>query len=236
MPDALLKSRLLLHASHSVQLARPTMRLPTYVFHLAEEANWPSIEQHGLLPARSLLERAFPQHSDLHSQHRPKHTILPTGVHIRDQGPMPARALAACLVGMTPPQWYALINAHVFFWLEPDRLNRQRAACAARPQVVATVRTADLLAHFAEVAYVTPFNTGYALRKPARRSQATLVPYTTWLGSGWTSEAQSVGGTPRARTHPPAELLIRGPIFQFRRLVHSVVRLPPGASFEPRAA
>jgi hypothetical protein len=61
------------------------------------------------------------------------HAELPTGVQIRDQRPMPSAALEACLVGLTLAEWYALINARVFFWFDPDRLNRQRAACEPRP-------------------------------------------------------------------------------------------------------
>jgi hypothetical protein len=120
---------------------------------------------------------------------------------------------------MGPHQWYDLINAHVFFWLDSSRLNRQRAACGTRPQVVAVVRTADLLARHVEIAYVTPFNVGYALRKPARRSEATLVPYNTWVTSGWATEAEVTGSMRGPSSHPPAELLIRGPIPHFGRLV-----------------
>ena len=34
------------------------MNLPRQVYHLAEEANWPSIERLGLLPASELIVRA----------------------------------------------------------------------------------------------------------------------------------------------------------------------------------
>jgi hypothetical protein len=203
------------------------VQLPKYAFHLAEEANWPSIERHGLLPARMLLAQAYPANSTVHLQQRPVHVVLPTGVHIRDQRPMPARALASCLIGMGPHQWYDLINAHVFFWLDSSRVNRQRAACRSRPQVVAVVRTADLLARHAEIAYVTPFNVGHALRKPALRSKATLVPYNTWVTSGWAIEAEVTGRNPRPSSHPPAELLIRGPIPHFARLVKYLVKHQP---------
>lgn len=212
------------------------MQLPEHVFHIAEASNWPSIERQGLLPADALLERAHPGEVALARKHRPKHTVLPTGVHIRDQAPMPEKALASCLVGMVPPQWYALVNAHVFFWLDPRRLNRQRAACGPRPQVVATVRTADLLSHHGKAVYVTPFNIGYALRKPARRGVATLVPYATWLESGWSTETAAMGGSVRSRAHAPAELLVRGPISAFLSMVCSVTRLEPGSQFVPSDA
>jgi len=217
---------------------RKPLRLPEYVYHLAEEANWPAIERHGLLPAESLIRNAYsagPAGLNLNRAQRPNHTVLPTGVHLRDQKPMPAKALTSCLVGLTPPQWYALINAHVFFWLDAERLNRQRAACAARPQVVAVVSTADLLGPFAHAAFLTPFNSGFALRRPARRSEASLVPYHVWSLSGWLTETEATGRKPRSRGHPPAELLVRGPVPRFERFVKSVVTLPPGEFFLPDA-
>jgi len=212
------------------------MQLPKYVYHLADEANWPSIEKRGLLPAEALISEAQatgPDGRSLTRAHRPKHTVLSTGVHLRDQKPMPPKALASCLVGLTPPQWYALVNAHVFFWFEPERLNRQRAACEARPQVVAIVRTAELLEQYAHATFLTPFNIGFALRKPARRSEASLVPYKVWTSSGWLTETQAAGSRPRSRTHRPAELLVRGPVPGFGRFVKSVVKLPAGKPFVP---
>lgn len=215
------------------------MQLPEHVYHLAEEANWPAIEEQGLLPADMLISNALSAGVaafNLKSVQRPRHTVLPTGVHLRDQKPMPAAALASCLIGLTPPEWYALVNAHVFFWLDPDRLNRQRVACGARPQVVAVVHTATLLEHFAHIAFLTPFNIGYALRKPAKRGEATLVPYDVWASSGWHTETRATGGKLRSRKHRPAELLIRGPVSGLERFVQSVVKLPAGKLFVPNDA
>jgi hypothetical protein len=104
------------------------MKLPDHVYHLAEAANWASIQRHGLLSASKPLDKA--DHNRLEQAQRLEHTKLPTGVHIRDQRPLPPAALASCLVGLTPAQWYAQINSRIFFWLDPNRLNRQRRAAA----------------------------------------------------------------------------------------------------------
>jgi hypothetical protein len=56
---------------------------------------------------------------------------------------------------MDPADWYAMVNARVFFWLDPERLNRQRAACEPRPQVVMVVDTAALVASYEEQVSVT---------------------------------------------------------------------------------
>ena len=124
------------------------MKLPNTVYHLAEESNWPSIERDGLLSASKLLDAAglaWADRARMERAQRLAHTELPTGVQIRDQRPMPPATLEACLVGLTPAEWYALINARVFFWFDPDRLNLQRAACEPRPQVVLAVDTAKLV-------------------------------------------------------------------------------------------
>ena len=211
------------------------MNLPCHVYHLAEEANWPSIERLGLLPATELIVRAGLSGADrdrLERSQRAGHTILPDGVAIRDQRPMPPAALRACLVGMDPADWYALVNARVFFWLDPDRLNRQRAACKARPQVVLTVDADGLVRDYGHLAEVSPINSGNARRRPARRGAATFVPYAAWVKSGWASEAAALGTNERKRTHPPAELTIVGAVPDAKRYVLSATRLGAGEWFE----
>jgi hypothetical protein len=211
------------------------MNLPRHVYHLAEEANWPSIERLGLLPASELIVRAGLNGADrdrLERSQRADHSILPDGVAIRDQRPMPPASLRACLIGMDPADWYALVNARVFFWLDPDRLNRQRAACKARPQVVLTVDADGLVRDYGHLAEVSPINSGNARRLPARRGAATFVPYAAWVESGWASEAAALGTKERKRSHPPAELTILGAVPDAMRYVLSVTRLGAGERFE----
>jgi hypothetical protein len=211
------------------------MNLPRHVYHLAEEANWPSIRRLGLLPATELIARAGLSGADrdrLERSQRADHTILPDGVAIRDQRPMPATALRTCLVGMDPAEWYALINARVFFWLDADRLNRQRAACNARPQVALTVDAVGLVRDYGHVAAVSPITSGNARRRPARRGLATFVPYASWVESGWASEAAALGTKERSRSRRPAELTIFGAVPDAMRFVLSATRLAPGERFE----
>ena len=185
--------------------------LPPAIYHLAEAANWSSIQQHGLLSTSALLDLSGLQGSErmlIERQQRTQHVVLANGVLIRDQTPMPPTALEHCLHGMTPSEWYALLNARIFFWLEKDRLNRMLKANRARPQIVMVLDTARLLAAYAEQITLTPFNTGNARRKPALRSRQTFVPYKTWLESRWASEAQALGIHVRPKSHKPAELTI----------------------------
>jgi hypothetical protein len=182
----------------------------TRVYHLAEADNWPSIQVHGLLSAQALLQLAGNTEADRHRvmRHRVSRTVLSNGTVVRDQGPMPPAALQRCLRGMTPAEWYALLNAKVFFWVDADRLNRHLRACRHHPQVVMVLDATRLLGRYAPRTAVSPFNTGNARRRPAPRGRETFVPYATWLESGWEREASGLGTSARSRSHPPAELTV----------------------------
>lgn len=211
-------------------------RLPERVYHLAEASNWPAIQREGLHCASALMDRAGLTGVDRRrweQEQRPIHSALPNGAWIRDQKPMPPKALARCLVGMRPAQWYALINGRVFFWIDPERLNRQRAACSSRPQVVLTLDALRLADAYADRVALTPFNTGYALRQPAMRGAATFVPYRTWLVSGWDTEAAQVRTRKRSRSHPPVEFTISGSIPDILDFVIVTRALVPGQAFVP---
>ena len=211
------------------------MQLPS-LYHMAEAANWPAIQRDGLHCASTLLDRAGIIGEDrerLEKRQRLTHTELPNGVQLRDQRPMPPAALANCLIDITPSEWYVLINARVFFWLDPARLNRQRAACNPRPQVVLTVDASKLVAAYAETIAVTPINTGNARRRPARRGAATFVSYAAWGTSAWASEAASLGTPVRPSSHLPVELTVAGSIPDIMQFVVGVQQLAPGQLFTP---
>lgn len=208
----------------------------TSLYHMAEAANWPAIQRDGLHCASTLLDLAGligEERERLEKQQRLTHTELPNGVQLRDQRPMPPAALATCLIGIVPSEWYALINARVFFWLDPARLNRQRAACNPRPQVVLTVDASKLVAAYAEKIAVTPINSGNARRRPARRGAATFVPYAAWATSAWASEAASLGNPVRPPSHQPVELTVAGSIPDLMQFVVGVQHLAPGQLFTP---
>lgn len=208
----------------------------TSLYHMTEAANWPAIQRDGLHSASTLLDLAGivgENRERLEKQQRLTHTELPNGVQLRDQRPMPPAALATCLIGLVPSEWYTLINARVFFWLDPARLNRQRAACDPRPQVVLTVDARKLVAAYAEKIAVTPINTGNARRRPARRGAATFVPYTAWVTSAWASEAASLDTPVRPSSHPPVELTVAGSIPDIMQFVVDVQHLAEGQLFTP---
>jgi hypothetical protein len=215
-------------------MASGDTKLPAYVLHLAEAANWPSIQRHGLLSTRTLLDLAGVQGeagARFEREHRPNHILLPNGIHVRDQKPMPPQALARCLIGMSPADWYQLLNAKVFFWLDADRVNRQRGACSSRPQVVLVVDAQHLLARHAERTALSPINSGNARRKPAIRGRNTFVPYAAWSETRWASEATGLGTRRRPRGHRPVELTVAGGVPDIMDMVVRVQRLEPWESF-----
>lgn len=211
------------------------MKLPDRIYHLAEAANWPSIQRQGLLSADRLMDVAGLSRSDrdrLRRTQRLAHSELRNGVQIRDQCPMPPTALAQCLCDMEPADWYALVNARVFFWLNVNRLNRQKAACEPRPQVVMAVDTAALVATYEKRVAVTPINTGNARRKPARRGSATFVPLAEWARSGWASEAAALSIPLRRKSHQPVELTVIDAVPDILRFVVGIFAIPAGQPFD----
>ena len=214
------------------------MNVSPFVYHLAEAENWRSIRRNGLFSTRALLDRTGidgSMRAVIEREHRPQRTILPNGLIIRDQKPMPPATLERCLVGLTVTQWYELLNSKVFFWFDIERLNRQRRACDSFPQVVLKVATDRLLDRYAAQTAFTPINSGNARRKPALRGAATFVPYSTWVKTAWLSEAQGLGVRPRPRGHPPVELTVADSLLDVMDFVVSVRYLAPG-SFYPKSS
>jgi hypothetical protein len=217
----------------SVPFGAADWPLPDQAFHLADVENWPAIQRSGLHSTAALIARdglrgraALP-----FARYRDGSMRLPSGAVIRDQRPMQPAALLRCLDdGLTPDDWYRLVNRKVFFWLDVARLNRHLAACRARPQLVIAVDLRALVARHGGRACVTPFNVGNARRRPASRGHRTFVPLEAWLAGRWASEA-APGGVPRARSHPPAELAIEGAVPDLMALVVGATQMPPGARY-----
>jgi hypothetical protein len=192
--------------------------LPSKVFHVVDAANWASIQQNGLLSTDALLRRGkFP--IEIESQvrgYRRSGIELPDGTYIRDQSPMPPTALSKCLdADLQPSDWYTLINEHVFFWIDQNRVERHCQALRRRRQIIMIFNAASLVAAYKSVAYVTPFNIGSATRKPAQRGLRTLVPVAQWCESGWAREALP-NIQPRRTRHKPSELIIRQGVLDWK--------------------
>ncbi len=205
-------------------------QLPPIIYHLTPATNWPFIKQRGLLSTQALLDLA-PLSDDererIGQHHRVGQVVLPNGVVVNHQKPMSPSVLARCLHGITPTQWYILLNSKVFFWLDTERLNRLRRASLMLPHVVLLVDAQALLVQYAERVTLTPINTGNARRQPAQRSRATFVPYATWATSGWASETEPLSTRPRPRSHRPVELTVAYAVPDVMDFVVEVRHLAP---------
>jgi hypothetical protein len=178
------------------------MRQIDRLYHLAEEANVPSILAHGLLSTERLLELTDMPERDragfLRTHRRQNHSLA-DGVTVRDQVPMPPSALARALDdGLEPGDWYALLNSFVFLWPDRDRMERQWRACGGRPQRILVFDANALFERFGAHSFLSPINSGNAMRAAARRGRETFVPYPKWREHGWPT---------RPRSHRPAEVL-----------------------------
>jgi hypothetical protein len=204
------------------------MRVIETAYHLVDASNWASVQKHGLMSARLLMEVCGGIEPGAYRNHRPNSQRLASGLLIRDQRPMPPKALTRCLAsGLTPEDWFELLNSKVFFWLDLERLNRQRLACGPSPQVALIVNASRLLMKYNDLATVTPINTGNARRSPALRNFTTFVPYKRWLIDRWADE-NIPGVRPRPRNHRPVELTISEAVPDILDYVIAVVPLSSG--------
>ncbi|MBA2678485.1 MAG: DUF4433 domain-containing protein [Ktedonobacteraceae bacterium] len=206
------------------------MFIQNHIYHLTHADNLPSIQRHGLLSAQALLDLAGADKEEqqrINQHQRPTSLALPNGTLLNDQKPMPSSALERCLHGMTPAQWYTLLNSKVFFWFDIERLNRLRKVLLTTPQIVLIVDTQRLLARYSDSVSLSPINTGNARRQPALRGLSTFVPYTTWLQSGWASEANTLGTRSRPKSHQPVELTVTGSVPDIMDFVIDIHKLEP---------
>lgn len=153
------------------------------LYHMAEAGAWPSIEKHGLLSTLALLD--FYQvngekRCTILSHHRPKSVKITHPQHgaavIRDQKPMRESALRTCLRGMTPQQWYEMLNGRVFFWVSAERVRTLLNARAYRNRehTVITVETSAFLARYADRTFLSPINSGSTIYNPRERGDGTF--------------------------------------------------------------
>lgn len=166
------------------------------LYHMAFEGSWPSIKRHGLLSTSALLDLYGVQgdaRERIESRHRPESVRIEHpkygAAYIRDQKPMSDRGLQRALLdGLTPSDWYRLLNRRVFFWVSEDRLRTMMNARAYRGlrKTILTVDTAPLLKRHARRVELAPINSGATKPFPRSRGSQTFLPldrypYQSWL-------------------------------------------------------
>lgn len=154
------------------------------LFHMAHDGAWPSVRDHGLMSAEGLVDAYGVMGEDraaLLSRRRPDSVPLAAeglpGAVLRDQKPMSDLSLSKCLDdGLTPSQWYELLNSRSFFWLSRQRVWKLLKARAYRdaPQTVLTIDTAGLVAAHRDRIWLSPINSGFSMLKATRRGNGTF--------------------------------------------------------------
>jgi hypothetical protein len=150
-----------------ISLERIAELHPT-LYHMAEFGTWESIGKHGLLSTTALLDlfgMSGPERNSIEACRRQSPIEIGdprTGkAVIRDQRPMSDSKLAGCLRdGLTPSDWYRILNCKVFFWLTEKRLLTLMGAYADYEHLVLEVDTAELLKRYPTKVMLTPMNTG----------------------------------------------------------------------------
>ena len=158
------------------------------LYHMAEASMWPSIQRHGLLSTSTLLDLygvAGAERKRIEHTRRPDFISVTHARHgqvlIRDQKPMSDATLAPVLDdGMTPAEWYALLNERVFFWVNETRLKGLLAAYRHRENLVLVLDTATVMARHAAQTTLSPINSGYSRRWAVRRGRETFQSIAAW--------------------------------------------------------
>lgn len=155
------------------------------LYHMAEVGTWASIRNNGLLSTTALLdlyEIEGPERFEIESAHRRQSRIITHEFYepavIRDQKPLREASLIECLVGLTPTEWYQVLNGKVFFWVTKQRLFNLLSAREYRNRghCVLTVDTSQILERYVERTKLSPINSGSTLYNPQPRGTTTFLP------------------------------------------------------------
>lgn len=170
------------------------------LFHMAEEGTWESIRLNGLLSTSAMLDRfeiSGDRRTQIEERNRRHSELLSHPVYgnatIRDQIPMTDGALEKCLEGLTPTEWYKILNSKVFFWPTEDRLSRLFNARAYRGKVqtILTIDTESFLSKYADLVLLSPINSGSTIFKPQPRGLTTFLSISDFPFEYWEQKRKS---------------------------------------------
>lgn len=160
------------------------------LYHMAEFDSWSSIKDRGLLSTSAILDLYGVDGAErrrIEEVRRPAsvtltHKTLPPIV-IRDQLPMTDGALNRCLQdGLTPRDWYLLLNFRVFFWPSKERLLRLLGAKAYRNKKhdILEVDSRSLVVDYKDQITLSPINSGSTIFNPQPRGRGTFARITDY--------------------------------------------------------
>lgn len=165
------------------------------LYHMAERGSWSAIRDYGLLSTSALLDLYGingPSRERIELRHRPSSVPIEReglpGAVVRDQIPMSDAGLTRALPPQIKPcDWYALLNAKVFFWLSLERLHKLTGAKSYRgvEHDVIEVDTRSLITTHRERIWLCPMNSGCTKPIPHPRDESAFLripdyPYSHW--------------------------------------------------------
>ncbi len=109
--------------------------------------------------------------------------------------------------GLTPADWYALLNERVFFWVDKKRLEVPAAQLKqARDRLVLVLDSSECGEKYGDQMELSPFNSGSTFYDAARRGPSTFTPlltydYPTWQRLRHEGIARSHRGSDGGRRH-----------------------------------
>lgn len=190
------------------------------LYHVTDRAAWPMIERHGLLTTDQIAERFVSDPAErerLRTERRTDFVVVHDGpdgrVTVNDNLPLHYGPLAGKLDdGLSPPEWLRILNGRVYFWPDMERgagfLRAGRRG--GREKLLLVFDTRSLAAACEGRLDLAPFNTGSAIRVPARRGRATFTPAGAVGWDEWrrlrgrldrVAEVSVRGGVPDALDH-----------------------------------
>jgi hypothetical protein len=156
------------------------------LYHMAHAGAWLSIERHGLLSTTALLdlfEIGGERREQLEFSRRPKSEEIEHPVHgkalLRDQIPLNERKLAKALQdGLTPRDWYRILNRRAYFWGPASRLKILQGAreYSEHRQTILVVDTERLLSRHHEKVCLCHMNSGATQPMAFPRGLGTFRP------------------------------------------------------------
>ncbi|MGH6811069.1 MAG: DUF7002 family protein [Methylocella sp.] len=197
------------------------------LYHMAERGSWLSIHSRGLLSTSALLDTygiSGARRLEIEAERRPssvtlrRHGLAPAVV--RDQRPMDDKGLERCLLdGISPPQWYRLLNSKVFFWLTRERLIclLNAGTYRALEHDVLELDSKALVEAYTERVWLCPMNSGCTKPIPHPRGYSTFqrilnYPYADWK-------------TKRRRGERVVELAVDYAVSDVSKFVKRVIRM-----------
>ena len=156
------------------------------LYHITSAGSWAGIQRHGLLSTQALLD-LFGIDGEFRERilgaRRPDSVPIQHPEHgraiIRDQTPLIESRLRNVLQdGMTPRDWYTLLNGKVFFWVAESRFETLRNARAYRSlrQTLISVDCGRLLSRYASRVTLCPINSGATRPMAWPRGRSSFLP------------------------------------------------------------